>query len=57
MMSLKTNEIQCFESLVKLILQLTGDLLYFMKHHKSIRQAHFNRMVLSVDVVDVYRNL
>lgn len=36
---------------------LTGDLLYLMKHHKSIRQAHFDRMFLSADEGDVTRNL
>lgn len=36
---------------------LTGDLFDLMKHHESVGQAHFDRMLLSTDVCDVYRNL
>lgn len=41
----------------KVKVSLTGDLLYLMKHHKSIRQADFHRMILIADFVDVNRNL
>lgn len=38
-------------------LPLTRDVLYLMKHNKSIRQADFHRMILGVDVVNGNRNL
>lgn len=36
---------------------LTGDLFDLMKHHESVGQAHLDRMLLSADDCDVYRNL
>lgn len=54
-MLLTTSRVQCF--VYQIQITLTGDLLYLMKHHKSIRQAHFDGMFLSADDSDVYRNL